>query len=74
MKNKHSIDDILKAVDALLNNNNGKEKLEKLESIKFEKPLKLVDEISNQHDNFKNVPNDTEKIISEAEKYLNKKN
>ena len=74
MKNKHNIDDILKAVEALLSNNNGKEKLENLESIKFEKPLKLIDEILNQHDGFKNVPNDTEKIISQAEKYLKKKN
>ena len=66
MKNKFEIDEVLEAVDLLLNNSKKKElKLEK----EIDKPLKLTKELINKKDN---IPQETENIISEAEKYLKK--
>ena len=66
MKNKFEIDEVLEAVDLLLNNSKKKElKLEK----EIDKPLKLTKELINKKDN---IPQETENIILEAEKYLKK--
>ena len=66
MKNEFEIDEVLEAVDLLLNNSKKKElKLEK----EIDKPLKLTKELINKKDN---IPQETENIISEAEKYLKK--
>ena len=66
MKNEFEIDEVLEAVDLLLNNIKKKElKLEK----EIDKPLKLTKELINKKDN---IPQETENIISEAEKYLKK--
>ena len=66
MKNEFEIDEVLEAVDLLLNNSKKKElKLEK----EIDKPLKLTKELINKKDN---IPQETENIILEAEKYLKK--
>ena len=78
MTDKYKMQDILEAVDTLLNDNN-KEKLLILEDKeplmlkdKEEEPLKLMDQVENLKTQLDNVPKDTEKIILQAEKYLKK--
>ena len=70
MTDKYKMQDILEAVDTLLNDNN-KEKLLILK-VKEEEPLKLMDQVENLKTQLDNVPKDTEKIILQAEKYLKK--
>ena len=70
MTDKYKMQDILEAVDTLLNDNN-KEKLLILKD-KEEEPLKLMDQVENLKTQLDNVPKDTEKIILQAEKYLKK--
>ncbi len=72
MSNKYKIKDIIEAVDILLGQKN---KILKLENeVKKTKPsiLKLVDEVRNNSNYARNVPDNTEKIILQAEKYLKK--
>ena len=70
MTDKYKMQDILEAVDTLLNDNN-KEKLLILKD-KEEKPLKLTNQVENLKTELHNMPKDTEKIILQAEKYLKK--
>ena len=70
MTDKYKMQDILEAVDTLLNDNN-KEKLLILKD-KEEEPLKLIDQVENLKTELHSVPKDTEKIILQAEKYLKK--
>ena len=70
MTDKYKMQDILEAVDTLLNDNN-KEKLLILKD-KEEEPLKLIDQDENLKTELHSVPKDTEKIILQAEKYLKK--
>tara|TARA_B100000029_G_scaffold201107_1_gene199332 strand:- start:45 stop:260 length:216 start_codon:yes stop_codon:yes gene_type:complete len=71
MTDKYKIQDILEAVDTIINNNSDKEKPLKLEN-EEEKPLKLTDEVNNLKTELRSVPKETEKIILQAEKYLKK--
>ena len=72
MSNKYKIKDIIEAVDILLGQKNEILKLEN--EVKKTKPsiLKLVDEVRNNSNYARNVPDNTEKIILQAEKYLKK--
>ena len=71
MTDKYKIQDILEAVDTIINNNSDKEEPLKLEN-EEEKPLKLTDEVNNLKTELRSVPKETEKIILQAEKYLKK--
>ena len=57
MNNKYEVKDILEAIDTLL---------------KEEKKLKLVNEVKDSKEKLSNIPQSTEKIILQAEKYLKK--
>ena len=66
MKNKYKINEILDAVNVILNQkDNVTEKKE-------ETVLRLVDEIKENKVDFDKIPKTTENIISQAEKYLKK--
>ncbi len=66
MKNKYKINEILDAVNVILNQkDNVTEKKE-------ETVLRLVDEIKENKVEFDKIPKTTENIISQAEKYLKK--
>ena len=66
MKNKYKINEILDAVNVILNQkDNVTEKKE-------ETVLRLVDEIKENKVDFDKIPKTTEIIISQAEKYLKK--
>ena len=66
MKNKYKINEILDAVNIILNQkDNVTEKKE-------ETVLRLVDEIKENKVDFDKVPKTTENIIAQAEKYLKK--
>ena len=66
MKNKYKINEILDAVNVILNqNDNVTEKKE-------ETVLRLVDEIKENKVDFDKIPKTTENIIAQAEKYLKK--
>ena len=69
MSNNYEIKDILSAVDTLLGN---KEKEIPELAAQIEKPLLLKNEAKNSKEELDNVPNDTERIILQAEKYLKK--
>ena len=69
MTNKNKIQDILEAINTLLNNTKEKP-LELINEV--EKPLELINEIKNPQRKLEEVPKDTEKIIFQAEKYLKK--
>tara|TARA_B100001996_G_C18508778_1_gene534488 strand:+ start:34 stop:243 length:210 start_codon:yes stop_codon:yes gene_type:complete len=69
MTDKYKIQDILKAVDTILEYE--EEKPLKLEN-EEEKPLRLTNQVRNLKTELHNVPKDTEKIILQAEKYLKK--
>tara|TARA_B100002051_G_C16452012_1_gene494166 strand:+ start:58 stop:243 length:186 start_codon:yes stop_codon:yes gene_type:complete len=58
MTDSYKIQDILEAVDSILENKNE------------EKPLKLVNEIENSNQSLDKIPKDTELIIKQAEKYI----
>ena len=67
MKNKYKINEILDAVNVILNQkDNVTEKKE-------ETVLRLVDEIKENKVDFDKVPKTTENIIAQAEKYLKNK-
>ena len=66
MKNKYKINEILDAVNIILNQkDNVTEKKE-------ETVLRLVDEIKENKVDFDVIPKTTENIIAQAEKYLKK--
>ena len=66
MKNKYKINEILDAVNVILNQkDNVTEKKE-------ETVLRLVDEIEENKANLDKIPQTTESIIAQAEKYLKK--
>ena len=66
MKNKYKINEILDAVNVILNQeDNVTEK-------KYEAVLRLVDEIKENKVDFDKIPKTTENIIAQAEKYLKK--
>jgi len=69
MTDKNKIQDILKAINALLNDT--KEKPLNLIN-EVEKPLELTNEVKNSQDNLEKIPKNTEKIILQAEKFLKK--
>tara|TARA_B100001996_G_C18267151_1_gene441581 strand:+ start:195 stop:404 length:210 start_codon:yes stop_codon:yes gene_type:complete len=69
MTDKNKIQDILEAINTLLNN--AKEKPLNLTS-EVEKPLELTNEVKNSQSKLEEIPKNTEKIILQAEKYLKK--
>ena len=69
MNNNYKINDILTAIDALLDDKNSMRKELRNKSIE---PLKLTNEVNNFKSNLENISKDTEKIILDAEKYLKK--
>ena len=69
MNNKFEIQDILVAVDEILNNK--KTSIKKNFNNKGNKVLILNDEVKTKK-NKDDIPSDTEKIILEAEKFLKK--
>ena len=66
MKNKYKINEILDAVNVILNQK------DKMTEKKKETVLRLVDEIKENKVNFDEIPKTTENIIAQAEKYLKK--
>ena len=66
MKNKYKINEILDAVNVILNQK------DKSTERKKESALRLVDEIKENKMNFDEIPKTTENIIAQAEKYLKK--
>ena len=66
MKNKYKINEILDAVNIILNHKD--KTIEK----KKETVLRLVDEIKEIKVNTDEIPKTTENIIAQAEKYLKK--
>tara|TARA_Y100000996_G_scaffold399376_1_gene368356 strand:+ start:1031 stop:1240 length:210 start_codon:yes stop_codon:yes gene_type:complete len=69
MNKNYKINDILSAIDILLDN---KERKNQNISKKNNEPLVLNNEVDIKKNNLSNVPKDTEKIILQAEKYLKK--
>ena len=67
MKNKYKINEILDAVNVILNQKNN------ITEKKEETVLRLVDEIKENKVDFDKVPKTTENIIAQAEKYLKNK-
>ena len=66
MKNNYKINEILDAVNVILNQkDNVTEKKE-------ETVLRLIDEIKENKVDFDKIPKTTENIIAQAEKYLKK--
>ena len=66
MKNKYKINEILDAVNIILNQN------ENVTEKKKETVLRLVDELKENKVDFDKIPKTTENIIKQAEKYLKK--
>ncbi len=66
MKNKYKIDEILDAVNVILNHK------DKITVKKKETIFRLVDEIKENKVNLDEIPKTTENIIAQAEKYLKK--
>ena len=66
MKNKYKINEILDAVNIILNHK------DKMTEKKKETVLRLVDEIKENKVDFDKIPKTTENIIAQAEKYLKK--
>ncbi len=69
MNKNYKVNDILSAIDILLDNKEGKNQNM---SKKNNEPLVLNNEVDIKKNNLSNVPKDTEKIILQAEKYLKK--
>ena len=67
MKNKYKINEILDAVNVILNHK------DKMTEKKKETVLRLVDEIKENKVNLDEIPKTTENIIAQAEKYLKNK-
>ena len=66
MKNKYKINEILDAVNVILN------RKDKMTEKKKETVLRLVDEIKENKVNLDEIPKTTENIIAQAEEYLKK--
>ena len=66
MKNKYKIDEILDAVNVILNQKDN------VTAKKEETVLRLIDEIKENKVEFDKIPKTTENIIAQAEKYLKK--
>ena len=66
MKNKNKINEILDAVNVILNHK------DKMTEKKKETVLRLVDEIKENKVNLDEIPKTTENIIAQAEKFLKK--
>ena len=66
MKNRYKINEILDAVNIILNQK------DKMIEKKKENVLRLVDEIKENRVNLDEIPKTTENIIAQAEKYLKK--
>ena len=66
MKNKYKINEILDAVNVILNQKDN------ISEKKEETVLRLVDEIKENKVNLDKIPQTTESIIAQAEKYLKK--
>ena len=66
MKNKYKINEILDAVNIILNHK------DKITEKKKETVLRLVDEIKENKVSLDKIPQTTESIIAQAEKYLKK--
>ena len=66
MKNKYKINEILDAVNVILNHK------DKMIERKKETVLRLVDEIKENKVNLDEIPKTTENIIAQAEEYLKK--
>ncbi len=66
MKNRYKINEILDAVNIILNQK------DKMTEKKKETVLRLVDEIKENKVNLDEIPKTTENIIAQAEKYLKK--
>ena len=66
MKNKYKINEILDAVNVILN------RKDKTTERKKDNVLRLVDEIKENKVNSDEIPKTTENIIAQAEKYLKK--
>ena len=66
MKKKYKINEILDAVNVILNQKDN------ISEKKEETVLRLVDEIKENKVDFDKIPETTENIIAQAEKYLKK--
>ena len=66
MKNKYKVNEILDAVNFILNQKDN------ITEKKEETVLRLVDEIKENKVDFDKIPKTTENIIAQAEKYLKK--
>ena len=66
MKNRYKINEILDAVNIILNQK------DKMIEKKKETVLRLVDEIKDNSVKLDEIPKTTENIIAQAEKYLKK--
>ena len=66
MKNKYKINEILDAVNVILNH---KDKMTEKKNVTV---IRLVDEIKENKVNLDEIPKTTENIIAQAEKYLKK--
>ena len=66
MKNKYKVNEILDAVNVILNQKDN------ITEKKEETVLKLVDEIKENKVNLDKIPQTTESIIAQAEKFLKK--
>ena len=66
MKNKYKINEILDAVNIILNQKDN------ITEKKEETVLRLVDEIKENKVNLDKIPQTTESLIAQAEKYLKK--
>ena len=66
MKNKYKVNEILDAVNVILNQKDN------ITEKKEETVLRLVDEIEENKVNLDKIPQTTESIIAQAEKYLKK--
>ena len=66
MKNKYRVNEILDAVNVILNQKDN------ISEKKEETVLRLVDEIKENKVSLDKIPQTTESIIAQAEKYLKK--
>ena len=66
MKNKYRVNEILDAVNVILNQKDN------ITEKKEETVLRLVDEIKENKVNLDKIPQTTESIIAQAEEYLKK--
>ena len=72
MNNKYKVKDIIAAIDSLLGTEEKTLKLTNEVANPKVEVLKLVNEIKDSKKKLANIPENTEKIILQAEKYLKK--